>query len=475
MSRIAARHALRGIRKLDTLTIAHIDCDAFYATIEKRDDPSLADKPVIVGGGKRGVVAACCYVARTHGIRSAMPMFEALRRCPDAVVIKPNMQKYVTAGRAVRKAMFDLTPLVEPLSIDEAFLNLTGTERLHGMSAAKVLARFASQVERDIGITVSIGLSANKFLAKIASDMDKPRGFAVLGQSEAAEFLAPKPVGFIYGVGAVSAAKLAGDGYRLIADLQRADKTDLMRRYGEEGARLWHLARGLDQRVISADRETKSVSAETTFNHDIGELRPLEQHLWDLTERVSGRLKANALVGSTVTLKLKTADFKTRTRARSLGHPTQLASRIFAAGRDLLTHEVGQTRFRLIGIGVSHLEDAIGDDLSDLIDRRAAGAELAVDKLRAKFGKDVVVKGLALDEDASARASPHAARFAACYRTGCASLSSGPVSRHFGDLHLVAGGVLQREAEAVWHDWHTLVWEIMILRSCRWAASQQNK
>ena len=391
-----ARHV-----EIDTLTIAHVDCDAFYATIEKRDDPTLADKPVIVGGGKRGVVAACCYVARTFGIRSAMPMFEALRKCPNAVVIRPNMAKYVKAGREVRKAMFALTPLVEPLSIDEAFLDLTGTQRLHGMSAAKALARFTVEIERDIGITVSIGLSANKFLAKIASDIDKPRGFAVLGQSEAATFLAPKPVGFIYGVGAVSAAKLSSDGFRLIADLQKADKNDLMRRYGEEGTRLWHLARGLDTRSVSAERETKSISAETTFNHDISEFRPLEQHLWDLTERVSTRLKANALAGSTVTLKLKSADFKTRTRARSLGHPTQLASRIFAAGRDLLGHEIGPTRFRLIGIGVSHLEDASGDDLSDLIDRRAAGAELAVDKLREKFGKDAVVKGITLEEDKS--------------------------------------------------------------------------
>jgi len=315
------------------------------------------------------------------------------------VVVRPNMVKYVKAGREVCKAMFALTPLVEPLSIDEAFLDLTGTQRLHGMSAAKALARFASQVEHDIGITVSIGLSANKFLAKIASDMDKPRGFAVLGQTEAAEFLAPKPVGFIYGVGAVSAAKLSSDGFRLIADLQRADEHDLMRRYGEEGARLWKLARGIDARHVSAERETKSISAETTFNQDISEFRPLEQHLWDLTERVSARLKANALAGSTVTLKLKSADFKIRTRARSLGHPTQLAARIFATGRDLLGHEVGQTRFRLIGIGVSNLEDATGDDLADLIDRRAAGAELAVDKLREKFGRDAVVKGLAFDDD----------------------------------------------------------------------------
>ena len=385
--------------ELHSLTIAHIDCDAFYATIEKRDNPDIADKPVVVGGGTRGVVAAACYVARTYGIRSAMPMFEAKRRCPDAIVIKPNMAKYVQVGREVRRAMFALTPLVEPLSIDEAFLDLSGTERLHGKSAAKALAGFATQVERDLGITVSIGLSANKFLAKIASDLDKPRGFAVLGATEAVSFLASKPVGFIYGVGAVSAAKLAADGFRTIADLQRADEHDLMRRYGEEGLRLWRLARGIDERSVNPERDTKSISAETTFNHDIGEFRPLEQYLWDLTERVSARLKANALAGSTVTLKLKSTDFKIRTRARALGAPTQLASRIFAAGRDLLTHEVGATRFRLIGIGVSNLEDAIGDDLADLIDRRAAEAEHAVDRLRSKFGRNAVVKGLALDDN----------------------------------------------------------------------------
>jgi DNA polymerase-4 len=385
--------------ELATLTIAHIDCDAFYATIEKRDDPALVDRPVIVGGGKRGVVSTCCYVARTYGVRSAMPMFKALDLCPHAAVVKPNMSKYVEVGRAVRSRMLALTPQVEPLSIDEAFLDLTGTERLHGMSAAKVLARFAVAVERDLGITVSIGLSANKFLAKIASDLDKPRGFAVLGQEDALAFLAPWPVGFIWGVGAVSAAKLAADGYRIIADLQRADRTDLMRRYGEEGARLWHLARGLDLRRVDPVRDTKSVSAETTFNENISELRPLEQHLWELTEKVSARLKKAQLAGSTVTLKLKTSDFKLRTRSRSLGSATQLAARIFADGRDMLRHEVGTTRFRLIGIGVSHLEDATGDDLSDLIDRRGAQAEHAMDRLRSKFGKDAVVKGLALDDE----------------------------------------------------------------------------
>ena len=389
-----ARHA-----ELASLTIAHIDCDAFYATIEKRDDPSLADKPVIIGGGKRGVVSTCCYIARTYGVRSAMPMFKALALCPTATVVKPNMRKYVEAGRQVRERMRALTPQVEPLSIDEAFLDLTGTERLHGMSAAKVLARLAGQVERDIGITVSIGLSANKFLAKIASDLDKPRGFAVIGPSEAMAFLSTRPVGFIYGVGAVSAGKLANDGFRLIGDLQRADEHDLMRRYGEEGQRLWRLARGIDMRKVSPDRETKSISSETTFNADISDFRPLEQTLWELTEKVSARLKAAQLAGSTVTLKLKTADFKTRTRARSLAAPTQLASRIFAEGRDMLRNEVGSTRYRLIGIGVSHLVESSGEDLSDLLNRRGALAEHAVDKLREKFGKNAVVKGLAIEEE----------------------------------------------------------------------------
>jgi len=388
------RHA-----EIDRLTIAHVDCDAFYAAIEKRDDPSLIDKPLIVGGGKRGVVATACYVARTFGVRSAMPMFEALSRCPDAVVIRPNMSKYAEVGRAVRRAMVALTPLVEPLSIDEAFLDLTGTERLHGMSPAKVLARFAREIERDLGITVSIGLSVNKFLAKIASDLDKPRGFAVLGKSEAAAFLARKPVGFIYGVGAVGAARLTSDGYRTIADLQRADQHDLLRRYGEEGMRLWHLARGIDRRKVDAERETKSISAETTFERDIGALRPLEQHLWELTEKVSARLKAAELAGATVTLKLKTANFKLRTRARRLSAPTQLAARIYKAGRDLLEREVGKTRFRLIGIGVTQLEEKEGDDLADLLDRRTAQAEHAVDRLRAKFGRGAVIRGLAIEED----------------------------------------------------------------------------
>ena len=379
------------------LSIAHVDCDAFYATIEKRDDPALAAEPVIVGGGRRGVVAAACYVARTFGVRSAMPMFEALRLCPHARVVRPNMEKYAVVGREVRQMMLALTPLVEPLSIDEAFLDLSGTERLHGLSPAKVLARFAIEVENKLSITVSIGLSCNKFLAKIASDLDKPRGFAVLRATEAQQFLAPKPVSFIFGVGKVSAARLARDGFHRIADLQKMSEIEMLRRYGEEGRRLARLARGIDARQVSADRETKSVSSETTFDRDISDFRALERILWAQTEEVSARLKEKALAGATVTLKLKTADFKIRTRAHSFGAPTQLAGKIFAAVRGLLERETDGTKFRLLGVGLSALTTADHADPADFVDGRAVEAEHAVDRVRARFGEDAVVRGLAFE------------------------------------------------------------------------------
>ncbi len=401
-ARCPACHSPRLVRhgEIDRLSLAHVDCDAFYAAIEKRDDPSLADKPLIVGGGKRGVVTTACYVARIYGVRSAMPMFEARRLCPQATVVPPDFDKYARASREVRKLMLELTPQVEPLSIDEAFMDLAGTERLHGMSPAKALARFAKRVEQTVGITVSVGLSCNKFLAKVASDLDKPRGFAVLGQAEAAAFLAPKPVTLIFGVGKVTQGRLARDGFRLIADLQKAEETDLMRRYGVEGRRLARLARGIDDRDVEPERVRKSVSAETTFERDLSSFRPLEQRLWSLTEEVSDRLKHDGISGATVTLKLKTADFRILTRARSLESPTQLADKIFAVGRELLSREIDGTRYRLIGIGVSALADGGAADPVDLIDRgaeRRAKAERAVDRVRGKFGQQSVVKGLAFD------------------------------------------------------------------------------
>jgi DNA polymerase-4 len=307
------------------------------------------------------------------------------------------MAKYAGVGRQVRALMRDLTPLVEPVSIDEAFMDLSGTERLHGMSPAKSLAGFAERVERELSITVSIGLSCNKFLAKIASDLDKPRGFAVLGGAEAAAFLADRPVSLIFGVGKVTQARLARDGLRTIGDLARIGETELVRRYGGEGARLSRLAHGRDERRVSADRATKSVSAETTFDQDIAEFRQLELRLWRLSEKVSARLKVSELAGSTVTLKLKTADFRIRTRAQSYDHPTQLAGKIFAAGRELLSRETDGTKFRLLGIGVTALCDANAADLTDLLDRRTAEAEHAIDRLRERFGDEAVIKGLAFD------------------------------------------------------------------------------
>ena len=382
---------------LPALALAHIDCDAFYATVEKRDAPELADRPLIIGGGKRGVVSAACYIARTFGVRSAMPMFKALALCPDAAVIGPDMAKYVRVGREVRHAMQALTPLVEPLSIDEAFLDLRGTERVHGMIAAKVLARFAAEVERSIGITVSVGLSCNKFLAKIASDLDKPRGFAALDQDEARALLKDKPVGFIFGVGPATQERLLQRGFRTVGDLQRADEIEMMKQFSAEGRRLWRLARGIDDRAVEPDRGAKTISNETTFETDIRDFVTLEKILWRLSEKVSSRLKSGDLSGSTITLKLKTADFRQRTRAQSIHAPTQLAAKIFATARELLAREIDGTAFRLIGTGVSALKPGSEADDTDMLDRRSAHAERAMDDLRRKFGDAAVIRGIAYE------------------------------------------------------------------------------
>jgi DNA polymerase-4 len=383
--------------ELDRLTIAHVDCDAFYAAVEKRDDPSLLDRPVIVGGGRRGVVSTACYIARIHGVKSAMPMWQALERCPQAVVIRPNMEKYTRVGRQIREMMGALTPLVEPLSIDEAFLDLAGTELVHHGSPALTLARFARRVEQEVGITVSIGLSHNKFLAKIASDLDKPRGFSVIGRAETADFLAPRPVTTIWGVGRATAEALHAMGLHTIADLRRAEETDLFRRFGVLGRRLKELAEGHDRRVVDPSDEIKSISNEITLDVDLADVAALEKILFGLATKVSGRLKAHEIGGFTVQLRLKTHDFRTLTRNRRLADPTALADRIFRVGVDLLRKECDGRRFRLIGIGVADLTPIEFCDPPDLVDEgaaRRAKAEAAVDDLRRRFGADVVEQGL---------------------------------------------------------------------------------
>lgn len=388
---------LKNNHELHKLSIAHIDCDAFYASVEKRDNPFLKDKPVIVGGGHRGVVSAACYVARTYGIRSAMPMFKALKLCPHAQVIHPNMTKYGAEGRRIRTLFQELTPLVEPVSIDEAFLDLMGTEKLHNGIPAQSLALLALRIEKEVGLTVSIGLSYNKFLAKVASDLDKPRGFSTIGPTEAKEFLALRPVSLIWGVGKSLQKKLEADGITQIAQLQTMDKIALIKSYGSIGARLFDFSRGVDERRVTPAEETKTVSAETTFDQDTGKADELTRALWNQCEKVSKRLKRQNLMGDVITLKLKLSDFSSKTRSHKLDHPTQLAERLFDVGTSLLKPELDGKRYRLIGIGIAGLSTSQSGQLSlDSETIHQTKIEQAIDKVREKLGDKAIFKGRSL-------------------------------------------------------------------------------
>ncbi len=382
---------------LKTLSVAHMDCDAFYATVEKRDRPELRDEPVIVGGGKRGVVSTCCYIARTYGVRSAMPMFKALKACPHATVLKPDFTKYAFESRRIMGMLQTLTPLVQPLSLDEAWLDLSGTERINQGFPALVLARMQKRIEEETGLTISVGLAANKFLAKIASDLDKPRGFSVIGP-EAQAFLACRPVSILPGVGPAFVKSLEKAGLRTVGDIDRADIRMLVTKFGDAGLRLARLAKGEDARSVNPEHERKSISAETTFNTDYARLGDLEDRLWPLCEKVALRARRDGVSGRVVTLKLKGADFRSITRRRTLPAPTQTARTLFAEGRQMLDDAAkGDRAFRLIGIGISDLA-AISEGETELFvggETRARSAETAIDKLRTKFGDAAVVSGRA--------------------------------------------------------------------------------
>ena len=377
-----------------------MDCDAFYASVEKRDHPELRDKPVIVGGEHRGVVSTCCYLARIRGVHSAMPMFQARRLCPDAIIIHPRMEVYAAVSRQIRAMMEELTPLIEPLSLDEAFLDLSGTTRLHNAPPAVMLARLVRRMEVELGVTGSVGLSHNKFLAKIASDLDKPRGFSVIGRAETQAFLAPRPVRIIAGVGKETQKLLESAGIRTISDLLRWERRDLIARFGQMGERLWHLARGEDHRPVIRNAPVRSISAETTFEADTADISLLDGHLWRLAIKTADRAKAKALAGRTVTLKIRLADFRIITRRQSLPEQTQLADRIYHAARAILDRTLPVGPIRLIGVGISDLqpEDQADRD-RDLLDPDAgkrAAVEQATDLIRARFGKDAILKGRAL-------------------------------------------------------------------------------
>jgi len=386
--------------ELFDLTIAHMDCDAFYASVEKRDNPELADKPVIIGGGKRGVVSTACYVARIRGVKSAMPMFQALKLCPDAVVLPPRFDAYTKASRAIRAMMDELTPVVEPLSLDEAFMDLTGTVRLHGAPPAVMLARLIKRMKTELGLSGSIGLSHNKFLAKVASDLEKPRGFSIIGKAETTEFLRPKSVRLIWGIGPAAQVSLNKAGIQTFDDLLRWDRRDLHDRFGGMGERLYSLARGEDGRRISTHAPVKTLSNETTFSEDTADPEILDGHLWRMSEKVSARAKATDKAGRVITLKLKTSDFKLISKRLSLHHPTQMADTIYRTAHGLFEQAKTRGPFRLLGVGLSEITSADDADREgDLLDPDAgkrARAELATDKIREKFGKDAIIKGRAL-------------------------------------------------------------------------------
>jgi len=386
--------------ELFDLSIAHMDCDAFYASVEKRDNPELADKPVIIGGGRRGVVSTACYVARIKGVKSAMPMFQALKLCPEAMVVKPRFEAYTEASKAIRSMMDELTPVVEPLSLDEAFMDLTGTARLHGAPPALMLARLVKRMKNELGLTGSIGLSHNKFLAKVASDLDKPRGFSIIGKAETTEFLRPKSVRLIWGIGPMAQESLAKAGIRTFDDLLRWDRRDLHDRFGGMGERLYSLARGEDGRRISPHTPVKGLSNETTFHEDTNDVDILDGHIWRMSEKVSARAKAKDMAGRVVTLKLKKSDHKLVTKRQSLYHPTQLTDVIYRTARGLFDQVGDKGPYRLLGVGISQLASAADADREgDLLDPGAnqrAQAEHAADEIREKFGKDAIIKGRAL-------------------------------------------------------------------------------
>ena len=379
-----------------SLNIAHVDCDAFYASVEKRDDPSLNAKPLIIGGGKRGVVSTCCYIARTYGVRSAMPMFTANKLCPNAIVLKPDMNKYSSVSKEIRKIFDELTPIVEPISIDEAFLDLNGTQKLHSMSAVKVLSKAANTIASEVGITVSVGLSYNKFLAKMASDLDKPNGLSIIGKADAKQVLAVQPISKIWGVGKVLNKKMNRLGITQIGQLQKMDLKKLVKDYGAIGERLYYFSRGEDTRTVKSKVESKSVSSETTLERDVSDYNQLKIFLWSLCEKLSKNLKDKHLAARTITLKLKTSNFRTVTRSVTLDGYTQMAEILYTHAKFLLKPECNGIEYRLIGIGVTKFSDDHFSDLPDLLDtskENIVKTEKAIDAIRNKFGRDIINKG----------------------------------------------------------------------------------
>ncbi|WP_438997380.1 DNA polymerase IV [Candidatus Puniceispirillum sp.] len=391
-------HDIRSHPEMFDLNIAHIDCDAFYASVEKRDNPELRDRPVIVGGGDRGVVAAACYIARKAGVHSAMPTWRAIKKCPDAVIIRPRMNHYVTVSRQIRDKMFTLTPLVQPVSIDEAFLDLSGTRAVHRCSPVEALVRLQSEIRDEIGITVSIGLSGTKSLAKMASDRDKPDGLFIIGMDHVDDWLAGQDLGVLYGLGKAAIARLNAAGFYTCGDLATADMQALRIVLGKQAGQIQELARGIDPRPVAPNAAAKSISSETTFNKNLSSFDDLEAELEALCLKVSTRLKEKDIRGSRLTIKLKRANHQILTRSKTMQTSTNKAHILFAISRDLVKAEVAPNRaYRLLGVGVDQFGDDAPDaslfDMFEMDDKRADQLEEALDQVTRKLGQDAVISG----------------------------------------------------------------------------------
>lgn len=384
--------------KRKQLTILHIDMDAFYASVEQRDHPELRGQPVIVGWlGRRGVVCAASYEARPYGVRSAMPMSTARRLCPHGVFLPVRMKHYAHISQQIRNIFFAFTPLVEPLSLDEAFLDVHGCEGLFG-TAAEIARRIKEQIKAETGLTASVGVAPNKFLAKLASDHGKPDGFVVLPSDQVAAFLAPLPVGRIWGVGAKGEKRLHKMGINTIGQLAALSESVLFDHFGEGGRHIWQLAQGRDDRAVLSDREAKSISTETTFAHDVADRAVLRTWLLDLVDHLAARLRQHKLHARTVELKIRSSDFHTWTRCQALPEATNLTDVLWQAALSLLDRSLSRDMLplRLLGVGAARLASA-GAIQGQLFDTELRGRRIALDQtidtIRGQFGQGAIQRG----------------------------------------------------------------------------------
>ena len=384
--------------------ILHIDMDAFYASVEERDDPSLVGKPVIVGGTAegRGVVAAANYEARKFGVHSAMAAARAMRLCPHAVVLKPRIDYYATVSRQIREIFEQFTPLVEPLSLDEAFLDVTGSEAIFGNSA-EIGQAIKQCIRSELRLVASVGVAPSKFVAKIASDVKKPDGFVIVEAGEVQAFLDPLPVGRLWGVGKVTGQVFERLAIRTIGQLRQMPIDTLNAMFGSSGEHYWRLAHGIDERRVVPDREAKSISNETTFAEDISDMEILRMWLVELVEQVGRRLRRHDIKGRTVELKVRFADFKTISRSLTLTEPTNTTQELLDTGVELLTKRLPAQHLsvRLLGFGVNNLDDS-GTSQQQLFDEpdrdRHRELDRVADQITAKFGKLAIRRGARLDK-----------------------------------------------------------------------------